>query len=71
MSEIYSELDSGNGSCKFLKDNLCSIYDKRPLICRIDECYEKFFSKEMSKEVYYKINSDMCKLLKSKKDRRL
>lgn len=70
MSELYSELDSGNGTCKYLEDNLCTIYSKRPLICRIDECYEHFFSEEMSKDEYYKINSEMCTYLKSKNDDR-
>lgn len=42
-SELYQEIDRGDGVCKFLTDNLCSIYDKRPLLCRVDESYELFF----------------------------
>lgn len=30
-SEIYSELDRGDGVCKYLSGNLCSIYENRPL----------------------------------------
>ena len=26
-SELYSKLDRGDGVCKYLNDNLCSIYD--------------------------------------------
>ena len=26
-----------NMECKYLKDNLCSIYDKRPKICRVKD----------------------------------
>ena len=39
---IYADLDRGDGICKYLKGNLCSIYNERPLLCRIDDCYEHF-----------------------------
>lgn len=64
MSDIYSDLDSGNGICKYLVNNLCSIYDSRPIKCRIDECYEMFFSNEMSKDEFYLKNYEMCKILR-------
>jgi len=41
-SELYADLDRGDGACKYLVGNLCSIYEKRPLFCRVDECYELF-----------------------------
>lgn len=28
---IYAELDRGDGICRYLKGNLCSIYEERPL----------------------------------------
>lgn len=31
--------DTGTGVCKYLAGNLCSIYDTRPLICRVDAMY--------------------------------
>lgn len=66
LSEFYSDLDRGDGTCKHLFNNLCSIYDNRPLKCRIDECYEKHFKKSLSKDEYYKANYDICKLLKKR-----
>lgn len=42
-SPLYAELHNGDGICKYLKDNRCSIYENRPLLCRVDECYEEFF----------------------------
>lgn len=63
---VYAELDRGDGTCRYLKNNLCSIYDKRPLLCRVDEAYEKVFNGYMSEEDYYSKNYKMCKLLKSK-----
>lgn len=67
MSEIYKDLDRGDGVCKFLDGNLCSIYEERPLKCRIDESYENFFSKEMTKCEYYEANYKMCDELKRRR----
>lgn len=63
-SSIYAELDSGNGTCKYLDGNLCSIYEKRPLLCRIDEAYEVFFRDVMTLEEYYEKNYKSCEELK-------
>ena len=68
MSPLYAELDSGNGVCRYLDGNLCSIYENRPLLCRIDECYEKFFSDKISLEEYYSLNRQICEMLKRKDD---
>lgn len=64
-SELYAELDAGGGVCRYLQGNLCSIYDERPLLCRIDECYEMFFKTQYSLEEYYELNYQICKKLKS------
>lgn len=66
LSELYADLDSGNGICKYLTGNVCSIYKTRPLKCRVEECYYAFFSEEMTKEEYYQKNYEMCKELKKK-----
>lgn len=63
-SELYAELDRGDGTCKYLAGNLCSIYEERPLLCRIDECYERFFQESMSLEEYYQRNEMECRKLK-------
>jgi hypothetical protein len=49
-SDIYKEL----------------VYSERPLLCRIDECYEVFFKEQFSKEEYYKLNYMICKELQNK-----
>ena len=64
LSDLYSDLNDGSGVCKYLKGNLCSIYEKRPLKCRIDESYEVFFAEKMTLEEYYEENYKMCELLK-------
>jgi len=62
-SELYFELDRGDGVCKYLNENKCSIYDTRPLICRIDACYDMFFSMHMSRDEFYKLNLIICNKL--------
>lgn len=65
-SDIYADLDRGDGICRYLVGNDCSIYESRPLLCRIDESYDMFFSENMSKETYYELNKKACKMLKDK-----
>ncbi len=53
-----------DGVCKYLIGNICSIYNERPLFCRVDECFELFFKEYMSIDEYYKLNYKECKKLK-------
>jgi hypothetical protein len=63
-SEIYASLDRGDGVCIYLKGNDCSVYENRPLLCQIDESYEKFFSHLITREDYYRMNKQACVNLK-------
>ncbi len=63
-SGILKEYDTGNGVCKYLKDNKCSIYVNRPDVCNVDLMYERYFKQHMSKEEYYNINIEICERLK-------
>ena len=55
-------------NCMYLtEENLCSIYEKRPLVCNVDKGYEVFFSKVMSKEQFNKLNSKICITLQEEK----
>lgn len=67
-SELYKGLDRGDGVCKYLAHNLCSIYDRRPLLCRIDDSYAVYFKDQMTKDEYYKMNHDGCKIIKKAKE---
>jgi hypothetical protein len=64
LSSLYTELDRGDGVCKYLVNNLCSIYNNRPIKCRIDESYEVYFRKIYSLEEFYEINRTICNKLK-------
>jgi Fe-S-cluster containining protein len=59
-SSFYSWLHSGDGICKYLNGNMCSIYESRPFLCRIDQCYDAFYKNIMSKKDYYEINHESC-----------
>lgn len=67
LNSIYSDLDRGDGVCRYLIGNLCSIYASRPLKCRVDESYDLYFKDLYSKEEYYEINKLMCIKLKALK----
>ena len=63
-SPLYTDLDCGNGICKHLVGNLCEIYEERPLICRIDDCYALFFKDSMTRAEFYQLNHAVCIKLK-------
>lgn len=64
-STIYKNLHNGDGVCRYLKGNLCSIYEDRPLTCRVDECYDVIFKGRLSYEDYIQINYKYCNELKN------
>ena len=59
------KFDSGNGRCENLTDeNLCAIYEKRPIICNVSKMFELVYSSWMTEEDYWKLNFEGCKKLK-------
>lgn len=66
--DLYKDLDRGDGVCVFLNEatKLCIIYEDRPLICRVDDMYEEYFSSHISKEEYFDMNYKACLELKRK-----
>ena len=70
LSPVYAELHNGDGICKYLKGNICSIYDNRPLLCRVDESYDVYFSRMMDREEFYLENKKVCKQLKENRRRK-
>lgn len=66
MSPLYDELHDGNGICKYLVGNACSIYNDRPLLCKVDECYEEIFKNIISYNEFLDLNYNNCKKLQGK-----
>lgn len=61
--EALQEYDLGNGTCKYLIDNKCSIYEDRPEICQVDTMFEKYFYKHMNWDQYVLENIKVCQQL--------
>lgn len=58
----YAHLNRGDGTCVNF-DNIshnCRIYETRPLICRVDDFYEKNLAAHMSKSEYIAANLKAC-----------
>lgn len=54
-------------NCKYLtKENTCSIYETRPLVCDIERGYYEVFKDQMTKREWYKLNEDVCNALKAR-----
>jgi Fe-S-cluster containining protein len=58
-----SDFDRGNGVCRYLKNNLCAIYDKRPAICNTREMYNMLFQALMTEDEFVIENLKSCMLL--------
>lgn len=59
--------ESGMGCAHLNEDNTCSIYDKRPKICRVDEMYyERNRELNITKKEYFKMTENICKDLEAK-----
>lgn len=64
--EEASHLDRGDGVCKYYSDDkkMCTIYDFRPEICRVDKMYKRFKS-EMSWDKYLDLSYEACDKLRA------
>jgi len=62
LNSLYADLDSGNGVCKFFEQEkkICSIYDNRPLICRVDDYYDVYFKDKMTRDEFHQTNKAIC-----------
>ncbi|MCL7749213.1 YkgJ family cysteine cluster protein [Halalkalibacter alkaliphilus] len=65
MIEELQEFNRGDGTCKHLVNNQCDIYESRPLVCRIDDMYMRFYQHTYSKEEFYLANIEVCKELQN------
>ena len=65
-TNIYKTLNRGDGICRYLVGNKCSIYKDRPLLCRVDESYEVLFKDRYQKAEYYEMNYKACQKLQNK-----
>lgn len=66
FGQAYASLDRGDGICRHLdpENNLCRIYENRPLICNVREGYKVFFS-DMPYDEYIAMTVQGCEKLKA------
>lgn len=58
------EFDRGDGICKYLSGNLCTIYQHRPNICDAEYMWITKYSKIMSREDFEQKSYESCQLIK-------
>ena len=51
-----------NGVCEKydLQKRECTIYEDRPIVCRIDDYYDKYLSANMDRNHWHHYNAQMC-----------
>ncbi|MFB9867277.1 YkgJ family cysteine cluster protein [Vreelandella sulfidaeris] len=66
ISEETRFLDRGDGTCRHYSEisKLCTIYDERPAICRVDYMYNNHYFKVYAWEEYVELNNQVCQVLK-------
>lgn len=59
------DLDRGDGICYYLNENmnLCTIYEDRPLTCRVEDFYNTFLTDQYSWDSFVKLNLEICEKL--------
>lgn len=67
-SPLSAPLDRGDGVCKFFEEDskLCSIYEKRPILCNVDKAYHAYYRDKLTIKDFYQLNYAECKRLKEK-----
>ncbi|HRO78699.1 MAG TPA: YkgJ family cysteine cluster protein [Acinetobacter towneri] len=65
LSELTNYLDRGDGICLHydLDTHLCTIYEHRPEVCRVDTFYEQYLKKQFTWEKFVELNLIACKQL--------
>ena len=55
-------LDRGDSVCRHFDEiqNSCTIYENRPLICRVEDYYEKYLSDKIPWNKFVEINVKIC-----------
>lgn len=62
QSEQTAFLDRGDGICRYFDEpsKLCTIYDTRPLVCRVEDYYVAHLSEVIDWQDFVQINIALC-----------
>lgn len=55
-------LDRGDSVCRHFSEdrNNCTIYETRPLICRVEDYYDRYLSEKIPWDKFVKLNIEIC-----------
>lgn len=58
-------LDRGDSICRFFNEetNLCSIYEDRPLVCRVEDYYKIYLVDKIGWAEFIEVNLIICSQL--------
>lgn len=62
LSPLTNYLSRGDGVCQYLDEdsNLCSIYEERPLVCKVEEYYQNYLVHKVSWKAFVELNIEHC-----------
>jgi len=53
--------ENNNSTCRYLtENNLCAIYEDRPIFCNVEMMFKMVWSKFISEDEFYKITEILC-----------
>lgn len=69
QSEQTEWLNRGDGTCRYYDDatQLCTIYETRPLVCRVEDYYQDRLSNAISWQKFVQINLKVCQQFQAEK----
>ncbi|SEP84070.1 YkgJ family cysteine cluster protein [Basfia succiniciproducens] len=69
LSEQTAYLDRGDGICRHFDalTHLCTIYETRPLVCRVEDYYKQNLSHIYEWDEFIEINLAICEQLQEDK----
>jgi Fe-S-cluster containining protein len=59
----FQHLDNGTGVCRYLENNLCSIYKDRPVPCNSEKFYAAFYKDSMTECEFIEKTLKICHAL--------
>lgn len=67
LSELTNYLDRGDGACCYFDNetHLCTIYDTRPLVCRVEDFYRQKLSHIYEWDEFVALNVKICEQLQA------
>ncbi|MDR3397374.1 MAG: YkgJ family cysteine cluster protein [Pandoraea sp.] len=65
LSDVTRFLDRGDGACRHFDDagKICSIYERRPNVCRVDDYYVSHYVRLLTWEEFIEVNLRACATL--------